>query len=215
MLGNSCNIKVGGPCFFALLSSLSKETEFTKFVSEEIATARVCHASGRRRIPMPASRSIVHAVTATKHEPRLSPSDRVVSCGSALEVRALPMRLLSHSQCAGSEVFSVVPLQRAAWIRWPSALMSAAAAKLFFCCAQRNSHLRSRTSQIHERPRELGLRRSHFRVDRKRYHLHSYQLPRLVLQLCRCSIGFPRAWHTIIETLRTPLRLVTILPTSR
>ena len=42
------------PMFFALMSSCSIEIEFTKFVSEEIATARSRHASRRRRVPMPA-----------------------------------------------------------------------------------------------------------------------------------------------------------------
>ena len=41
--------------FFSLLSSFSRETEFTKFVCEETATARPRHTSRRRRIPMPAS----------------------------------------------------------------------------------------------------------------------------------------------------------------
>ena len=39
---------------FALMSSFSRETVSTKFVSEEIATAHSRHASRRRRIPMPA-----------------------------------------------------------------------------------------------------------------------------------------------------------------
>ena len=43
------------PEFFALILFLSRETESTKFASEEIATARSRHTSRRRRIPMPAS----------------------------------------------------------------------------------------------------------------------------------------------------------------
>ena len=49
----SCQIRVGGKCF--LFSSFSRETEFTHFVSEEVATARARHTSRRRRIPMPTS----------------------------------------------------------------------------------------------------------------------------------------------------------------
>ena len=45
----------GWSLFFAPLSSFSRETEFTKFVSNEIATARSRHAPRRRRISMPAS----------------------------------------------------------------------------------------------------------------------------------------------------------------
>ena len=46
--GSSRNIKVGGPCFCC---TDSREPEFTKVVSEEIATARSRHASRRRRDP--------------------------------------------------------------------------------------------------------------------------------------------------------------------
>ena len=56
------------PMFFALTSSVSRETEFTKFVSEEIATARFRHASRRRRIPMPACPR--HRSRCNRHEAR-------------------------------------------------------------------------------------------------------------------------------------------------
>ena len=59
------------------------------------------------------ARAVVRAVTATKHEPGLSPLHRVVSYGSAMEVWDLLMRL-SHNQRARSEAFAGVPLQRAA-----------------------------------------------------------------------------------------------------
>ena len=45
----------GWPMFFALMSSFSRETEFTTSASEEIATARSRHASKRRQIPMSTS----------------------------------------------------------------------------------------------------------------------------------------------------------------
>ena len=103
------------------------------------------------------ARAIVRAVTATKHEPGLSPLNRVVSYGSVMEVWALSMRLLSHYQRARSEVFAVVPLWRAALTRWLSVAISAA--KLFFFrCAQRNNYYRSRTCQFFMRPRNLCLR---------------------------------------------------------
>ena len=76
----------------------------------------------------PPARTVVRAVTATKHEPGLSLSYRVVSYGLALEVWAFLVRL-SHCQRARSEVFAVVPLWRAAWIRWLSVVKSEAAAK--------------------------------------------------------------------------------------
>ena len=81
--------------FLALLSSFSRRTEFTKFVSEEIATARSRHNSRWRRIPMP--------VSPRRHEPGLSPLYRVVSYGSAMKVWALLM-ILSHHLRARGEV---------------------------------------------------------------------------------------------------------------
>ena len=69
-------------------------------------------------------------VTATKHEPGLSPSYRVVSYGSAMEVWAHVVRL-SHCHRARSEGFAVAVL-RATLIRWPSVVISAAAPKLSF-----------------------------------------------------------------------------------
>ena len=50
------------------MSSCSRETEFTKLASEEIATARSHHASRRRRVPMPASRR--HRARCDLHEAR-------------------------------------------------------------------------------------------------------------------------------------------------
>ena len=70
------------------------------------------------------ARAVVRAVTAEKHEPGLSPLYRVVSCDSAMEAWALLMRLLSHYQRARGVTFAVVPLLRAAWIRWLSVVIS-------------------------------------------------------------------------------------------
>ena len=100
----------GWPVFFALISSFSKETAFTKFVSEEIATARSRHNSRRRRLPMPASPR--HRAGCNRHEGRAG----VVALASCCLVRlsngglALLMRVLSHCQRAHSEVFVEVPL---------------------------------------------------------------------------------------------------------
>ena len=67
----------GWPVFFALLSSFSRETEFTTFVSEETATACSRHNSRRRRIPMPASPR--HRAHCNRHEARIG-SVALVSC---------------------------------------------------------------------------------------------------------------------------------------
>ena len=113
--------------------------------------------------------AVVRAATATKHEPGLSPSNRVVSYGSAMEVWALLMRLLSRYQRARSEVFAVVPLWRPALTRWLSVAMCAAAAKLFFSlCARRNTYCRTRTCQFFRRPSELSPRTKWLRDNRKR-----------------------------------------------
>ena len=129
--------------FFAKMSSFFPEKQSSRNLSArrspQLVPATPLGGVGSR---CPIARAIVRAVTATKHEPRLPPSYRVVSYGSALEVWALLQR-------ARSEGMSVVPPQRAAWIR---CLLSGdwrcRCKALFFRCAQRNSCLRPRTSQI-------------------------------------------------------------------
>ena len=64
----SRQIRVGGQCSLRWFPDIPSETEFTKIVSEEIATARARHTSRRRRIPVPPTHAVVRAVTATKHE---------------------------------------------------------------------------------------------------------------------------------------------------
>ena len=64
----------GRPMFFPLIHSFSRETEFTKFVSEENATARSRHASRRRRIPMPR-----HRARCNRHEAR-AVTAALISC---------------------------------------------------------------------------------------------------------------------------------------
>ena len=71
--------------FVALISSILGEKRFTKFVSEEIATAGAVTNEGGIGSRCPPARAIVRAVTATKHEPGLSPLYRAVWYGSAME----------------------------------------------------------------------------------------------------------------------------------
>ena len=99
----------GWPMFFALMSSF-----FQRDRVHEICRRGDRHSSfpsrlGSVRSRCPPVHAIVRAVTATKHEPGLSPSYRVVSNGSALEVWSAPVRL-SHCQRARSEGSAVVPL---------------------------------------------------------------------------------------------------------
>ena len=56
----------GWPMFFALMSSFSSGTKFTKFVSEKIATVRARQGGVGSRCQ--AARVVVRGVTATKHE---------------------------------------------------------------------------------------------------------------------------------------------------
>ena len=90
-------IRVGGQRSLHSLPLFSRETESTKFVSEEFATACA------RRIQMPASPR--RRARCTRHEARARIVAlvscclyRVVSYGSAMEVWALLMRLPSHFQ---------------------------------------------------------------------------------------------------------------------
>ena len=130
-----------------------QKTEFSKFASEEIATQPVPVTTqggvGSRCQP---ARATLRAAIATKHEPGQSPSKIVVSYGSTMHARG--------------EVSAVVPLLRAAWIRWLSAGMSDAAAKLCFFAVLKGTAIRSGIGQFFVRPRKLGLRTGHFRIDR-------------------------------------------------
>ena len=90
------------------------KTQFTKFVSEKIATVCARHASGPRRIPMPANPR--HRARCDRHEARAG-IVALMSCCLRTEVWAFLMTSLSHPQRARSEVFAVVPLQRAAMTR--------------------------------------------------------------------------------------------------
>ena len=90
------------------MSSFSRETEFTKFVSDEIARARSRHHSRRRRIPMPASSR--HRARCNRHEARAGIVALISCCLVRLSNGRLcpPMRL-SHFQRARGEVSSEPP----------------------------------------------------------------------------------------------------------
>ena len=103
----------GWPLFFALISSLSSETEFTNFVSEKIATVRARHTTKRRRIPMPASPR--HRARCDCHETRAG----IVALLSCCLVRLSNRGWALHS--------SELP-----WTRWLPVAVSEGAAKLFF-----------------------------------------------------------------------------------
>ena len=104
---SSCDIKVGGPC------SLHPERQSPRNLSARRSPQLVPFTPpGGVGSRCPPAHAVVRAATATKHEPGLSPSYRVVSYGSAMEVWALLVRL-SNCQRPRSELFAVVPLWRA------------------------------------------------------------------------------------------------------
>ena len=159
------------------------------------------HTSKRRRFPMPASPR--RRARCNRHEARVGIVALISCClvrlsngglrppGENVSLPACTMRRI----CRGS-----APASRLDPLAISVAII-AAAAKLFFRCAQRNIYYRSRTCQFFMRPREPGLRTKHLRDSRKRHHLRSHQLSR------SRSTGFPHAWRTTFATLRT--RLVT------
>ena len=147
--GSSRGIKVGDPCLFFCTDVLFREKQSSRNLSARRSPQLVLLAPrGGVGSRCPPARAIVRAVTATKHEPGLSPSYRVVSYGSALEVWALLMRL-SGCQGARSEGFAVVATDKPP----PS------------------------------RPQKISS--------------PLVSASPVVLQLHRCSIGFPHAWRTI------------------
>ena len=124
----------GWPVFFCItVSPFSRETVFTKLVSEEIAAARSRHNSRRRRIPMPASPH--HRARCNRHESRagivaltyccvvrlsnggLGPPDEIVSlpactrrnirCGAALASRRDPLAFSGDKRGAAKCCFSL------------------------------------------------------------------------------------------------------------
>ena len=145
----------------------------------------------------PAS-AFVRAATATKNEPGLSPSYRVVSYCSAMEV--LPLVVVfslpactQRSVCRGAASASRLdPLAFSGDKRDRSKA-------LFYAVL-------NGTSISDPEPVTYSCDPENLRVDCKRDHLRSF-----VLKLHRCWIGFPHVWRTIFAILRTPTRLVTTL----
>ena len=98
-----------------------------------------------------------------------------VSCGSGMEVWAFLMRLLSHYLCARGVAFAVVPLWRAA-----------ATKHCFSLCSTEHPFEIQNLSIFHATQRTGPTDAS--------LPSHASVSP-LVLQLYRCSVGFPRVAH--------------------
>ena len=158
------------------MSSFSRETEFTKCVCEEIATARFRHASSRHRIPMP--------------DPRLSPSYRAVSYGSAMGGLGLPGETVSLPACTQR---SICRGAASASRLGPQAFSGdkRGRSKALFFAAQRDIHFRPRTCQFFMRPRELGLRTHPFRLgdDSSPFAVPQQQWCACSRRMLRCTLA--------------------------
>ena len=193
------------PMFFALMSSFSREKEFTKFVSEEDRHSPFPSHCKAARIPMPAGPR--RRARCDRHEARAE-FVAFISCCLVRPSNGGPGPL-SHCQRARSEVFAVVPLQRAAWTRWLSVVISEAAAKhCFSLCPTEHPFQIQNLSMFHATQR-IGLtdKPPPSRLQKVSSPLASAFS--LALQLYHCSIGFPDAWRTTSAIQRTPSRLVT------
>ena len=149
--------------------------------------------------------AIARPVTATKHEPGLSPLCRVVSYDSAVEVWAFLVRLSPH-QRARSKVFAVVPPWRAAWTRWLSVVISAAAAKAMFIAVLNGTALSSPEPVSFSCDPESWACGQATSESTAKDIISLASVSPLALQLHRCSIGSLHACHTIFAILRTPTR---------
>ena len=177
-----------------------RETEFTKFVSEEIAT----DTSRRRRILMPASPR--RRARCDRHEARAGNVALMSCCLVRLsnEVWAFLVKL-SHYQRAQRELFAVVPLLRAAWIHWLSVVISEAAAKHFFGVLNGTSISDPEPVNFHA-PENWAYDKPHPIPPQEKSSPLASVSP-LAPQLYHYSIGFPLVWRTIFAILRSPTRL--------
>ena len=161
------------------ISSFSSESDFTKFVSEEIATARARYTSRRRQNPMPASPH--HRARCNLHEARARVLALLSCCLVRLsnEVWALLMRLLSSPACTQRSIcHGAAPASRLDPLafHWRQAQPQQSSASR---CARRDIYCGSRTSQFSMRPRTKYLG-----DIRKRHHLRSHQL---LHSRCNCT----------------------------
>ena len=126
-----------------------------------------------------------------EHEPGLSPSYRVASYGSALEVWALLVRL-SHCQRARSEL-----------IRWLSVVIRAAAAKHCFMLCSTEHRSQTRNLSIFHETWKTGTTDKPLPSRPQKTSSPLTLASLLAPRLYRCSTGFPHAWLTTFVILRT------------
>ena len=192
--------------FSASLSLFSRETEFMKFVSEEIATSRSRHASRRRRIQ--ARAGIVAFISC---------------CLARLSNGGLGFLGETVSRPACSEVFAVVLLWRAAWTRWLSVVKCDPATKHFLsmCFTEQPSQIQNQP--LPSRPQKI----SSPLVSVCPFVLHLYRCSIVFPHALRMMLANPeeprRAWRgllihcrdpTAMARLRTQNKLACLFPPS-
>ena len=186
----------GWPMFFAWISSFSREIEFTKCISEKIATARARHTSRRRQIPMLASPR--HRARCNRHEARAGIVALVSCClvrlssgglGPPDETALSSPACTQRSICRGTALAnSLDPLAFSGDKRDHSKA-------LFSLCSTEHPLQIQNLSIFHATKRAAPT------DEKPQRQPHMHQLPR-----SRC---IPRAWRMTCAILRTPTRLVT------
>ena len=134
------------------------------------------------------SRAVVRDVTATKHEPGLSPLHRVVSYGSALEVLGPPDQTgsLSVPACTRQNICRGAALVSRLDSLAFSSDMRGRSKALIFAVFIGTSVTDSEPVNFFGRPRELGLRTKYFKDDPEGLQ---HQLHQALRSRCSCAIA--------------------------
>ena len=190
--GSSRDITVGGPVLSFSGKQISQNLSGRR--PPQLIPATLQGGVGSRCQP---PRAVVRAVNATKHKPGLSPSYRVVSYGSAVEVWALLTRPLSHYMRARGATFAVVPHWRAD----PQWRQARPQQFTDVRCAKNSALLLS----IFHETRELACGQATFESTAKDIISARISFP------ARAAIVPLVDWLPARAILRTPTRLVTTL----
>ena len=198
----------GWPMFLALMSSFSRETEFTKFVSDETATVRSRHTSKRRRIPMPASPR--RRARRNRHEARAGIVALISCCRIRLSAGVLghPGEIISMPACTlrsiGRGAAFASRLDPLAF----SGDKRGRSKAVFLLCSTEHRSLIQNLSISHA-TQKSGPTDKPLPSRPQKISSPLASVCPLALQLYRCSTGFPHVWRTTSVILRTPTRLVT------
>ena len=162
---------------FALMPSFSRETEFTKFVSEgspQLVPIPLQSGVGSR---WQIARAVVRAVTATKHEPGLSPSCRV--CLARLSNGGLgPPEIVSLPACTRRSICRGAAMPSRLHPLAFSGDKRGRSKAPFFSVLNGTSISDPEPVNPSCDPESLAHGRLYLRDNRKRHHLRSHQLLR-------------------------------------